>query len=261
MTDRTFHRIWAAIKRHFDASKRTAREEVLAHMVEGRNSKHIKLLIWVILIILGGILVNRIPAQTVKAAPLKCGPYQHEVKIPEGCLHTCTSESPICTTECIHIPAEDVCVDNTHMMTERGWQTVISLGQNALNNTPQGGFIVADAKGAYLDCDLAGNHVVKCEFLNGMTLEAAMQIIFDGTMRERRTEDKPAQTVKPALPPQHHTAPQTAPPVRPATACRVVTSTGPVTGWGPCSKAHRTAQRLTAHGLWAGVESKIGKEK
>jgi hypothetical protein len=68
-----------------------------------------------------------------------------------------------------------------------------------------------------------------------------------------------AQTVKQALPPQHQTAPHTAPPVRPATACRVVTSTGPVTGWGPCGKDHRTAQRLTAHGSYAWVERKIGK--
>jgi hypothetical protein len=67
-----------------------------------------------------------------------------------------------------------------------------------------------------------------------------------------------AQIVKPALPAQHHLAPHTAPPVRPATACRVCTASGPVTGWEPCSKAHRTAQRLTAHGFYAWVESKTG---
>jgi hypothetical protein len=66
------------------------------------------------------------------------------------------------------------------------------------------------------------------------------------------------QTVKPAMPAQHHLAPRAAPPVRPATACRVCTASGPVTGWEPCSKAHRTAQRLTAHGFYAWVESKTG---
>jgi hypothetical protein len=67
-----------------------------------------------------------------------------------------------------------------------------------------------------------------------------------------------SQAVKPALPPQHQVAPHTAPPVRPATACRVCTASGPVTGWESCGKAIRTAQRRTAHGSYAWVERKTG---
>ena len=68
----------------------------------------------------------------------------------------------------------------------------------------------------------------------------------------------PAQTINAALPPQHQVAPRPAPPVRPAITCRVFTNSGPVTGWKPCSKAHRTAQRLTEYGRWAWVERKNG---
>lgn len=71
-----------------------------------------------------------------------------------------------------------------------------------------------------------------------------------------------SQTVKPALPPQHQVAPHTAPPVRPATACRVwlVYQLGstPVTNWEPCSEAQRTVTWLATHGVYAWVEKKIG---
>jgi len=71
-----------------------------------------------------------------------------------------------------------------------------------------------------------------------------------------------AQIVKPALPAQHHLAPHTAPPVRPATACRVyvVGQDDPVTAWIPCWKADRIARGFSRMGVYTWVESKIEKE-
>jgi len=70
------------------------------------------------------------------------------------------------------------------------------------------------------------------------------------------------QTFKPALPAQHHLAPHTAPPVRPATACRVyvVGQDDPVTAWIPCWKADRIARGFSRMGVYTWVESKIEKE-
>ena len=69
------------------------------------------------------------------------------------------------------------------------------------------------------------------------------------------------QTVKPALPPQHHLAPHAAPPVLPATACRVyvVGQDDPVTAWIPCWKADRQARGLSRMGVYSWVERKKRK--
>jgi len=100
----------------------------------------------------------------------------------------------------------------------------------------------------------------KIEQMKSAIVEAhGGEIYFEVNDCKWHSGKNPRNSVKPALSPQHHLAPHTAPPVRPATACRVCTASGPVTGWEPCGKAHRTAQRLTTYWFYVWVESKIGK--
>ena len=58
--------------------------------------------------------------------PLKCEKYQHEQKTPAHCAETCPPYGVVCTSQCLYVAADDRCVDDTHMVTEREWQEVLA---------------------------------------------------------------------------------------------------------------------------------------
>jgi hypothetical protein len=58
----------------------------------------------------------------VKVTAKTCEKYQHWQHAPEHCANTCSPEATLCTSQCLYVPAEDKCVDDIHVVTEREWQ-------------------------------------------------------------------------------------------------------------------------------------------
>ena len=53
---------------------------------------------------------------------LHCEKYQHQQYTPAHCANTCSPEGTACTTGCLYVPADNRCVDDLHVVTEKEWQ-------------------------------------------------------------------------------------------------------------------------------------------
>ena len=83
------------------------------------------------MLIMAGVLAHGQTLVDVHTAkpdnpPLKCEKYQHEQKTPAHCAETCPPYGVACTSQCLYVAADDRCVDDIHMVTEREWQEVLA---------------------------------------------------------------------------------------------------------------------------------------
>jgi hypothetical protein len=58
--------------------------------------------------------------------PLTCPKYQHEQKTPAHCASMNSQQEEVFgSASCMHVEAEDRCVDDIHFVTEREWQELM----------------------------------------------------------------------------------------------------------------------------------------